>query len=357
MFDTAAISCVYIEIMNDKSQTVKPVEHRLSVAPMMEWTDRHFRYLMRLMTKHTRLYTEMITSGALIHGDRDRFLKFDSSEHPVALQLGGSNVDAMRQSAIWGAQAGYDEININVGCPSERVQSGGFGVYLMREPDLVATCVQAMQKEIDIPVTVKCRIGVDHDDSYNFLKQFIDTVSDAGCSTFIVHARKAWLSGLSPKENREVPQLNYQRVYDLKRDYPELNIILNGGIDSLEHIKLHLQQVDGVMIGRHAYKHPQLLLDVDRAIFHADDAKPSKQDIILQYANYVGDNLEAGVPLNSMTKHLLNVFQGVPGAKQWRRHLSENVHKPGRGVELIHEGLDILHTHQSQAQRIATHQI
>ena len=324
----------------------------LSIAPMMEWTDRHFRYLVRLMTKHTRLYTEMITSGAVIHGERDRFLKFDASEHPVALQLGGSHPDDMRRAAVWGARAGYDEININVGCPSERVQSGGFGVYLMREPDQVATCVTAMQREIDIPVTVKCRIGVDYDDSYEFLKRFIDTISQAGCNMFIVHARKAWLSGLSPKENREVPELNYPRVYNLKQDYPHLNIIINGGIDSVEQIKTHLHHVNGVMIGRHAYKNPQFLLEVDPMFFGDDANKPNMQEIVQKYAHYVSDNLEAGVPLHSMTRHILNVFQGVPGAKHWRRHLSEHAHKQGRGVELIHEGLDMINRYQSHENEV-----
>ena len=329
--------------------------HTLSVAPMMEWTDRHFRYLVRLMTKRTRLYTEMITSGALVHGDRDRFLKFDSSEHPVALQLGGSHVDDMRQAAIWGAKAGYDEININVGCPSERVQSGGFGVYLMREPEQVAACVNAMQKEVDVSVTVKCRIGVDDDDSYDFLKYFIDTVANAGCDTFIVHARKALLSGLSPRENREVPELNYQRVYTLKQDYPHLNIIINGGIDSLAQVKTHLLHVDGVMIGRYAYRHPQFLLEVDREIFGMDENRQSMQEIMQQFAHYVSGNIDAGVPLNSMTKHILNAFQGVPGAKHWRRHLSENSHQPGRGAELIHEGLEILNKYQSDDYELASH--
>ncbi|MEM9103784.1 MAG: tRNA dihydrouridine(20/20a) synthase DusA [Pseudomonadota bacterium] len=311
--------------------------HTLCIAPMMEWTDRHYRYLVRLMTKHTRLYTEMITSGALIHGDRERFLKFDHSEHPIALQIGGSDADEMRQSAIWGAKAGYDEININVGCPSDRVQSGGFGVYLMREPDQVAKCVKAMQQEVDIPVTVKCRIGMDHDDSYEFLTQFIEPVTSAGCNTFIIHARKAWLTGLSPKQNREVPELDYQRVYQLKQDYPDLNIIINGGIESVDEVKTHLEHVDGVMIGRQAYKHPYFLLNVDKLIYQDDSDEVSLQEVVTQYADYVEANLRDGVHLKSMTKHILNLYQGVPGAKHWRRHLSEHAHQDGRGVELIYE--------------------
>lgn len=317
---------------------------KLSVAPMMEWTDRHYRFLVRLMTRHTRLYTEMVTSGALVHGDRERFLHHHPSEYPLALQLGGSDPHAMQQSAQWGAAAGYDEININVGCPSDRVQSGRFGVCLMREPEQVALCVKAMQTVCDIPITVKCRIGVDEDDSYEFLTRFIDTVSAAGCSTFIIHARKAWLKGLSPKQNREVPELNYQRVYQIKADYPQLNIIINGGILTLPEMQTHLQHVDGVMIGRQAYKHPQFLLEVDRVIFNDQEAVAmTMHDVINTYLDYVEDNLKTGVPLNSMTKHILNCFQGVPGAKCWRRYLSENSHKDNAGTEIISQALSKLH--------------
>ena len=314
--------------------------HTLCIAPMMQWTDRHYRYLVRLMTKHTRLYTEMVTSGALIHGDRERFLKFNEDEHPIALQLGGSEPTEMAQSAKWGEEAGYDEININVGCPSDRVQAGGFGVFLMREPKQVADCIDAMREQVNIPITVKCRIGVDNDDSYEFLTQFVDCVVAAGCETLIVHARKAWLKGLNPKQNREIPALDYERVYTLKKDYPDLNVVINGGIDSIEKIKKHLLFVDGVMIGRQAYKHPEFLLDVDQEIYKSEDAQLlTMHDIMLQYASYVEQNMEVGTPIKSMTKHILNVYQGIPGAKLWRRHLSENMHKPGAGVDLIHEGL------------------
>jgi tRNA-dihydrouridine synthase A len=310
---------------------------------MMEWTDRHYRYLVRLMTKHTRLYTEMVTSGALIHGDRERFLKFNQNEHPIALQLGGSEPAEMAQSAKWGENAGYDEININVGCPSDRVQSGRFGVCLMREPKQVANCIDAMREQVNIPITVKCRIGVDNDDSYEFLTQFVDTVINAGCETLIVHARKAWLKGLNPKQNREIPELDYERVYTLKKDYPTLNIVINGGIDSIEQIKKHLQHVDGVMIGRQAYKHPEFLLEVDQEIYQLEETQQvTMNDIVLQYANYVEQNMKAGTPLKSMTKHILNLYQGIPGAKLWRRHLSENMHKPGAGVNLIHQGLKLV---------------
>lgn len=317
------------------------VSHKLCIAPMMEWTDRHYRYLVRLMTKHTRLYTEMVTSGALIHGDRDRFLKFNQSEHPIALQLGGSEPNDMAQCAKWGEKAGYDEININIGCPSDRVQAGRFGVCLMQEPKQVANCIDAMREQTDVPITVKCRIGVDNDDSYDFLIQFVDSIVAAGCETLIVHARKAWLKGLNPKQNREIPELDYERVYTLKKDYPNLNIVINGGIDSIHQVKKHLQFVDGVMVGRHAYKHPEFLLDVDREIYGANDAQQiGMSEIISEYAHYVQDNIKQGIPLKSMTKHILNVYQGVPGAKKWRRHLSENMHKQGAGVELIYQGLE-----------------
>ncbi len=317
--------------------------HTLCIAPMMEWTDRHYRYLVRLMTKHTRLYTEMVTSGALIHGDRDRFLTFNDSEHPIALQLGGSEPSEMAQSAKWGEEAGYDEVNINIGCPSDRVQAGRFGVCLMREPKQVANCIDAMREQVTIPVTVKCRIGVDNDDSYEFLTRFVDSIVASGCETLIVHARKAWLKGLNPKQNREIPTLDYARVYTLKKDYPNLKIVINGGVNSIEQIKTHLHYVDGVMIGRQAYKHPEFLLNVDQEIYQQQNTQQvSMNDIILQYANYIEKNMKVGTPLKSMAKHILNLYQGIPGAKQWRRHLSENMHKPGAGVDLIHQGLKLV---------------
>lgn len=314
-----------------------------AVAPMMEWTDRHFRYLARLMSRHTFLYTEMITSNALVHGDRQRFLRFDSSEHPIALQLGGSQPKDMAMCAQWGEQAGYDEININVGCPSDRVQSGKFGVCLMKEPHTVAACVAAMRDESTLPITVKCRIGVDEFDSYEFLTEFIQTIANAGCDTFIVHARKAWLKGLNPKQNREIPELKYARVYQLKQDFPELNFIINGGIDSIEQVKEHLQHADGVMVGRHAYKQPKFLLQIDQQIFNAAlNNSANLEKIILEYTQYIQNNMRSGVPFKSMAKHMLNLYQNVPGARLWRRHLSENMHKPGTGVELVYQGLELL---------------
>ena len=316
-------------------------DYTLCIAPMMEWTDRHFRYLARLMSNHIRLYTEMITSGAIVYGDKQRFLQFNEIEHPVALQLGGSDPKEMALAAQAGTDAGYDEININVGCPSDRVQSGKFGVCLMREAQLVANCINEMQLKTDLPITVKCRIGVDNDDHYEFLLEFIETTQHAGCNTFIIHARKAWLQGLSPKQNREIPELDYEKVYRLKQDHPELHIIINGGIDSVEQIQHHLNNVDGVMLGRHAYKHPHFLIDVDRVIFNeVDKSATCLEDIVLKYAKYVESNLQKGVPLNQMTKHILNLYQNIPGAKQWRRYLSENTHKPDADVTTIYRALD-----------------
>lgn len=317
------------------------MSHRLCIAPMMEWTDRHYRYLVRLMTKHTRLYTEMVTTGALVHGDRDRFLQFNEAEHPIALQLGGSNPSEMAESAKWGEEAGYDEININVGCPSDRVQAGKFGVCLMRESQLVSECIQAMQSQINIPVTVKCRIGVDEDDSYEFLCEFVNSINNVGCATLIVHARKAWLKGLNPKQNREIPPLDYHRVYQLKSDNPNLKVVINGGINTIEEVKQHLNYVDGVMIGRQAYQHPEFLLNVDKEIYGDCKTKSlNMNEVVAEYAKYVSCNVEQGVPLKSMTKHILNVYQGIPGAKKWRRHLSENMHKPEANVDLIYQGME-----------------
>ena len=318
-------------------------QRKLCIAPMMDWTDRHFRYLARLISPNSFLFTEMITSSALVHGDRDRFLQFDVSEHPIALQLGGSNPSAMAQSAAWGGAAGYDEININVGCPSDRVQSGKFGVCLMKEPKLVAQCISSMRKEAAQPITVKCRIGVDDYDSYSFLTDFIQTTANAGCNTFYVHARKAWLEGLNPKQNREVPQLDYQRVYELKQDFPQLNIIINGGIETIQEIENHLMHVDGVMIGRQAYKHPSFLFEIEQNLFGQQASEVASIDeVILKYAQYIEENIKTGVPFKCMAKHMLNLYKNVPGAKSWRRYLSENMHKPGVGAELVHQAAEIL---------------
>ena len=319
-----------------------PASHRFCIAPMMEWTDRHYRYLARLMSQHTFLYTEMVTSLALIHGDRSRFLTYNQEEHPVALQLGGNQAKQMAQAAEWGAEAGFDEININIGCPSDRVQAGGFGAYLMREPTRVADCVRAMKAVTETPITVKCRLGVDDDDSYAFFRDFVAEVAEAGCELFVVHARKALLKGLSPKQNREIPELQYDKVYRIKQEFPSLEIILNGGVKSIPEMQQHLSQVDGVMIGREAYKHPQFLLDIDQALFDQPGPDRNLIDVVQLYCRYMEVNLEQGVPLNAMAKHLLSLFQGVPGAKLWRRHLSEHIHQVGANVAVIEQALTLL---------------
>ena len=319
-----------------------PASHRFCIAPMMEWTDRHYRYLARLMSQQTFLYTEMVTSLALIHGDRSRFLTYNQEEHPVALQLGGNQAKQMAQAAEWGAEAGFDEININIGCPSDRVQAGGFGAYLMREPTRVADCVRAMKAVTETPITVKCRLGVDDDDSYAFFRDFVAEVAEAGCELFVVHARKALLKGLSPRQNREIPELQYDKVYRIKQEFPSLEIILNGGVKSIPEMQQHLSQVDGVMIGREAYKHPQFLLDIDQALFDQPGPDRNLIDVVQLYCRYMEVNLEQGVPLNAMAKHLLSLFQGVPGAKLWRRHLSEHIHQAGANVAVIEEALTLL---------------
>ena len=315
---------------------------RLSVAPMMDWTDRDCRYLLRLISRECLLYTEMVTTGALIHGDRERFLAHDAFEYPLALQLGGSEPEELAQCARMGEDAGYQEININIGCPSDRVQSGRFGACLMAEPELVAEGVAAMQEVVDIPVTVKTRLGIDDKDSYEFLTDFIDKVSAAGCEIFILHARNAWLKGLSPKENRDVPPLNYERVYQIKKDYPHLHIDINGGIKELDEANDHLQHVDGVMMGRAAYHNPYLLAEADKTIFGKDEPALSRREVIETMLPYIEQRMSEGRPLKSITRHLLGVFQGVPGARRWRRHLSENAHLPGAGIHTLKEALALV---------------
>jgi tRNA-dihydrouridine synthase A len=313
--------------------------HSLSVAPMMDWTDRHERAFLRTVSRRTLLYTEMVTTGAIIHGDRDRFLAFDPMEHPVALQLGGSEPEALAFAAREGARRGYDEVNLNLGCPSDRVQRGRFGACLMTEPDLVADCVAAMIGAVDVPVTVKTRIGVDEVDSYEALVAFVEKIGAAGCRCFTIHARKAWLSGLSPKENREVPPLRYDVVYALKRDFPELEIILNGGVLTLEEAQLHLKRVDGVMIGRAAYQTPYVMAEADSLIFGEAAEPKSREQIVADFLPYVERQLTQGVPLKSITRHMLGLFNGLPGARAWRRHLAEQAHKPCAGPEVIEQAL------------------
>jgi tRNA-dihydrouridine synthase A len=312
-----------------------PISRRFSAAPMMSWSDTHCRYFWRLLTKNTPLYTEMVTTGALIHGDRQRFLYYHPAEHPLALQLGGSNPTELAQCARMAEDAGYDEVNLNCGCPSERVQNNMIGACLMTEPDLVAECIATMQDAVRIPVTVKHRIGVDDMDDYSGLRHFVDTVASAGCKTFIVHARKAWLKGLSPKENRDVPPLQYDKVIQLKRERPDLEIVINGGITTLEQCRTLLGDLDGVMVGREAYTNPYLLAQVDQELYGSTAPVPTRIEVLDAFTDYVKTELERGVPLKYMTRHILGLFQGVAGARQFRRTISDHAHKAGAGLEVL----------------------
>jgi tRNA-dihydrouridine synthase A len=312
------------------------LDRRISIAPMMDWTDRHDRFFLRLISKGALLYTEMVTTGALLHGPRERLLAFDAAEHPLALQIGGSEADELARAAEFGQAAGYDEINLNVGCPSDRVQSGRFGACLMAEPDTVARGVAAMIAAVDLPVTVKCRIGIDDMEDFPGLKAFVEEVAAAGCRSFTVHARKAWLQGLSPKENREVPPLNYETVYRLKRELPQLEIAINGGIQSLEEAEAHLAEgMDGVMIGRAAYQNPYLLAEVDRRFFGAAEEPPSRREVVERLLPYIEARRAEGMPLKSITRHILGLYNGLPGARLWRRYLSEEAHREGAGPEVV----------------------
>ncbi|NQV61052.1 MAG: tRNA dihydrouridine(20/20a) synthase DusA [Alphaproteobacteria bacterium] len=319
--------------------TPPAINRRFSIAPMMEYTDRHERYFLRLISRRALLYTEMITAEAVIHGDVQRLLAFSPAEHPIALQLGGSDPERMARAAEIGQTFGYDEININVGCPSDRVQSGRFGACLMAEADLVAACVTAMRATTDLPITVKSRIGIDDQDSYDFLRQFVETVAAAGCGSFIVHARKAILAGLSPKQNREIPPLDYDRVYRLKADYPALEVIINGGINSLQECQDHLNHVDGVMLGRAAYQEPYLLAAVDRSLFGDTDPMPSRADLVRAMQPYIAEQMGRGIRLNAITRHMLGLYHGQPGARAWRRHISENSYRPEADGSLLDAAL------------------
>lgn len=311
------------------------LNHRFCVAPMLDWTDRHCRNVHRMLTRHALLYTEMVTTGAIIHGHRDQHLAFDDTQHPVALQIGGSDPVALAECTRIAESYGYDEVNLNVGCPSDRVQSGRFGACLMAEPELVATCVDHMQNAASIPVTVKCRIGIDDQDDYTDLQRFVSTVAATGVNTFIVHARKAWLDGLSPKENREIPPLNYQRVHLLKQEFPQLDIVINGGLQNLEQCAEQLHHVDGVMLGRAAYHTPLQLRDVDRLIFGDDHPVPDDAELIEQICAYIEREMAQGAKLTYISRHIVSLFQNRPGARQWRRHISENAHRPGAGANVI----------------------
>lgn len=302
---------------------------------MIDWSDRHCRYLWRLLSKRALLYSEMVTTGALLYGDAARFLAYNDAEHPLALQLGGSDPRDLASCAKLGEQWGYDEINLNCGCPSDRVQSGRFGACLMAEPQVVADCLKAMQDAVSIPVTVKQRIGIDEQDEYDDLSCFVDTVAATGCKTFIVHARKAWLQGLSPKQNREVPPLRYERVYQLKKDFPHLEIIINGGIEGIEAAQAHCQSVDGVMIGREAYHNPYFLAQVDRQMFGEETPIPSREEVFRNYVAYCAKQIEQGVQLQHLSRHVLGLFHGQKGGKKFRRYISEQVPQNKSDPELL----------------------
>ncbi|MEL7298260.1 MAG: tRNA dihydrouridine(20/20a) synthase DusA [Pseudomonadota bacterium] len=320
-----------------REQETKNRNLGVSVAPMMDWTDRHCRYFLRLLSPHATLYTEMVTAAAIHHGDREKLLQFNDAEHPVVLQVGGSDPELMAAAALAGEQAGYDAININVGCPSERVQSGSFGACLMAEPELVARCFEAMQTRVSVPVTVKCRLGIDEQDSEAFFLKFIDTLRDAGCQHFDVHARIAILKGLSPKENRMIPPLNYQRVFDLKSRYPELTVFLNGGVNTDALVDTALPVVDGVMIGREAYHNPYWLAVLD-ARLHNNTA-PARRDVVHAMVEYAENAMRQGALLKHITRHMLGLFAGEPGARLWRRTLSEKAHQPDATPQLLLEAL------------------
>lgn len=314
-----------------------PPPRRFCVAPMMDCTDRFDRALLRLISRRAWLYTEMVTTGALLHGDRERLLRFDAMEHPLALQLGGAEPRDLAACAAIAADWGYDEVNLNVGCPSDRVQAGRFGASLMAEPALVADCVTAMAAACPLPVTVKCRIGIDDQDPAEALPGFVEAVAAAGCRTFIVHARKAWLAGLSPKQNRDVPPLDYPLVHALKAARPDLEILLNGGLTDMAEAAGHLAHVDGVMVGREAYRNPYSLAAVDRLFFGDDRPPRSRAEVLAGYLPLIAAWIEDGVPLKHVTRHLVGLFQGLPGARSWRRAIAEQAHLPDTDMTFLSE--------------------
>ena len=316
---------------------------------MMDWTDRHCRYFLRLISRHARLYTEMVTTGALLHGDVERHLRFDAAEHPVALQLGGSEPTDLARSAKLGEQWGYDEINLNCGCPSPRVQRGAFGACLMLEPQLVADCVRAMRDAVSVPVTVKCRIGVDDTEDYAFLRDFTGTLMEAGCEILIVHARKAWLKGLSPKQNREIPPLRYELVHQLKADFPALTVATNGGLRSLEACEQELQHVDGVMLGREVYENPWLLSQVDPQLFGQTAPFHQRSEALRAMYPYIENELAQGVPLPHITRHLLGLFKGEIGGRVFRRLLTEQARLPRAGISTLEAALSAVEQAQQRS--------
>ena len=313
----------------------------VSIAPMMGYTDRHARYFLRLISRHVLLYTEMVTTGAVLHGDRNKLLRFEARELPLAIQLGGSDPAELAECSRIAEEAGFSEVNLNVGCPSDRVQSGRIGACLMAEPGLVAEAVDAMCAAVAVPVTVKCRIGIDDMESYETFDAFIQTVAASGCDTFIVHARKAWLKGLSPKQNREIPPLRYDYVYRLKQEHPQLNIVINGGIRSHDEMALHLRHVDGVMLGREAYHNPYLLAQVDRVFYGECAADRSRNEIIEEYIGYIEQQLASGERLHAITRHLHGLYKNVRGSNAWKRHLSTHGHQSDAGVEVLHAAREL----------------
>lgn len=316
------------------------LNHRFSVAPMLDWTDRHCRYFLRQLSSQAVLYTEMVTTGAILYGKGD-YLGFDNAEHPVVLQLGGSDPVAMAKCASIAQERGYDEVNINVGCPSDRVKNGSFGACLMATPEVVANCVEAMQAVVDIPVTVKCRIGIDDMDDDQGLYDFVDKIQGAGCRHFIIHARKAWLQGLSPKQNRDIPPLNYQRVYDLKTQFPDLTIDINGGITTIEDALHHLTQVDGVMLGREVYTNPYILADVDSRIYSLPDASvKSREQVVRDMTEYTERELSKGAKVWFIARHMLGLFHGQPGGKIWRRYLTQQCPKNNQNPSVLLDALE-----------------
>jgi tRNA-dihydrouridine synthase A len=325
------------------------LSHRFCVAPMMEWSDRHCRYFWRLLSREALLYTEMVTTGAVLHGDRARFLDYDASEHPLALQLGGSDPKALANCARLAEQWGYDEVNLNCGCPSDRVQNNMIGACLMAHAPLVADCIKAMQDACSIPVTIKHRIGIDELDSYEAMAAFVQTIAATSCTTFIVHARKAWLTGLSPKENREIPPLRYADVQRLKRDFPQLEIVINGGIASLEECEPLLLQLDGVMLGRAVYHNPWLLTKVDQRLFGATAFEQSRDEVVEALIPYIERHIASGGTLHHVTRHILGLYHDQPGSRAFRRHLSTAGVRRGAGVEVLREAVALMQPHRESA--------
>ena len=339
------------------SNELKPrLDHRFSVAPMIDVTDRHYRYLARLLSQHALLYTEMITTGAILNGDQDYLLSYTDQEHPLALQLGGSNVGQLAQCARIGESYGYDEINLNVGCPSDKVQNNMIGACLMGHPKLVTECMQAMIEAVTIPVTIKHRIGIDDIDNYDVLAEFVEQVSSSGCDTFIVHARNAILKGLSPKQNREIPPLQYDKVYRLKADFPDLEIIINGGINNLADCHQHLTQVDGVMLGRAANHNSALLTQVDQQFFGCNLPMPKRHQAALTYFAYMQQQHEKGTSLHHMSGHIMGLFQGIPGARALRRHISDNIHGSNANIQVMYDALTLIQTVPTPIKEITNQQ-